>query len=170
MKSKSILIGFSLLISLFIYLFYRTSDTVINQIFIYFFSEQGYLILKQHIQNTVHLPQSIIYSLPEGLWIFSLSVSSSNFFIKIKKFQFPLILLPLMIAIAFECIQYLQITSGTYDLWDIYFSLAFWALGLLFWYQKSPTNNESLFTTLSYGNLLCLSNYAIVYLAHVIQQ
>lgn len=169
MKFKPVLISLSLLISLFIYLFYRTSDTVVNQIFIYLFSEKWYLTLKEIIQNTLHLPESIIYSLPEGLWIFSLSISSANFFIKIKKIQLPLILFPLIIMVVFECIQYFQITSGTYDPLDIYYSITLWLLGLLIGYQKKTTTNQNLFASLSYANLMCLSNYAIVYLAHVAQ-
>lgn len=166
MNSKYCTISISLLISLLIYIFYRTPDTVINQIVLSLFNEELYWVARQYIQHTFPLPESFIYSLPEGLWILSLTLSSMPFFIAFKSVRIPLIIFPPIVAISFEVMQYLHITNGRFDVLDIVYSLLFWSLSF-FWHKKS-SNRINLFVSKSYATVVCATNYVIVYFAHVL--
>ncbi|MCB9425686.1 MAG: hypothetical protein H6584_01460 [Flavobacteriales bacterium] len=166
MNSKYTTTVISLLVSLLIYIFYRTPDTVINQLILLFLNENLYFSLRETAQNIISLPEVVIYSLPEGLWILSLTLSSMPFYIQIKNFKVPLIIFPPIIAIGFELIQYLHMTNGRYDTLDILYSLAFWGLSMI-WYKKHNQQID-LFLSKSYATVICASNYLIVYFAHVV--
>lgn len=166
MNTKNATISISLLISLLIYIFFRTPDTVINQIVLLVLNETTYFSIRDSIQSTISLPETVVYSLPEGLWILSLTLSSMPFYISIKSLKIPLIIFPPIIALGFEIAQFIHIANGRYDTMDILYSFAFWGLSFL-WYKKH-NQQINLFLSKSYSTILCASNYAIVYFAHVV--
>ena len=77
-----------LVISLFIYFFYRTELTVCNQLLIQIIGRETYIFYKLQIQTLFPLYNLIIYSLPEGFWILVTTLSSAPFYIQLKKKSF----------------------------------------------------------------------------------
>jgi len=124
-KKNYVLIILLLLFSLFIYLFYRTEKTVINELFVSIISFDKYVELRNSIANTLPLNEHIIYSLPEGLWVFCITLTSKFLFLKIGHREIGCVFIPLIFSIALEFFQLLNLTNGRFDLgyWHINFFL-----------------------------------------------
>jgi hypothetical protein len=164
-RKRYFLIILSLLVCLFIYLFYRTENTVINTIAIKILSIHNYVILRQWINSILPLHDLIIYSLPEGLWIFCITLTSQPFYVRLFKWEIKCIYLPLIFSICLEVFQLLNITNGQFDLIDILISIKFWALANYFFTYKEDKRN--IFNHLNTAGIICIASYAIVYLSHV---
>jgi|TARA_B110001452_G_C15218790_1_gene422518 hypothetical protein len=165
MRKNYFFILISLSLSLFIYLFYRTEKTVINEIFIYITSFDRFIELQKVITNLIPLNKHIIYSLPEGLWVFSITLTSKFLFLKIGNHKINLLFVPLIFSIGLELFQLLNLTNGRFDFWDIGVSILFWFVAnYLIPYKTIHQNILNPFTTRS---LICVFSYIIVYLAHV---
>ena len=165
MKRNYCLIVLSLLISLFIYLFYRPEKTVVNEIFISIISFDKFVELRKTITNIVSLNEHIIYSLPEGLWVFCITLTSKPLFLKVGNREINLLFIPLIFSVGLELFQLLHLTNGRFDIWDISFSVLFWCMAnYLITHKDTKQNILNPFTTKSF---ICLLNYLIVYLAHV---
>ena len=165
MRKNYFFILISLSLSLFIYLFYRTEKTVINEIFIYITSFDRFIELQKVITNLIPLNKHIIYSLPEGLWVFSITLTSKFLFLKIGNLKINLLFVPLIFSIGLELFQLLNLTNGRFDFWDIGVSILFWFVAnYLIPYKTIHQNILNPFTTRS---LICVFSYIIVYLAHV---
>lgn len=109
-------------ICLFIYLFFRTEDTIINKVVANF-------LPNINLNVSLNIADWIIYNLPGALWLFAfLSIS-------IVKNEKGLLycLIPLSGALIIELMQYLSLTDGTYDVADVFFYLAAWVLFMLIW-------------------------------------
>ena len=165
MKKKYIPISISLLISLFIYLFYRTERTLVNQLVYNVISFDTYSRLKASIASAFPLPDVVIYSLPEGLWVFCITLTSGHYYIKIGGRCIYCLYIPLLFSVALELFQLLHITNGRFDFMDIGISFAFWLLGL---YANAPkTEKQDILSRLNLNATICLVSYCVVYLAHV---
>ncbi len=165
MKKNYVLIILFLLFSLFIYLFYRTEKTVINELFVSIISFDKYVELRNSIANTLPLNEHIIYSLPEGLWVFCITLTSKFLFLKIGHREIGCVFIPLIFSIVLEFFQLLNLTNGRFDFWDIGISISFWFLANYFILYKSVEQN--ILKPISIRSIICFSSYAIVYLAHV---
>lgn len=165
MKKKYFLIIVSLAISLFIYLFYRTEKTLVTDFFISLISLDSYVGLKETIVNNLILNEHIINSLPEGLWVFCITLTSKNLFLKIGNREINLLFLPLIFSIGLEFFQLFNLTNGRFDFWDIGFSIAFWAIANYLMKQKNSKQN--ILRPFNTNSLICVLSYLIVYLAHV---
>jgi hypothetical protein len=164
-KKNYFLIVLSLLISLFIYLFYRTEKTVVNEIFISLISFEKFLELRKTITNILSLNEHIIYSLPEGLWVFCITLTSKHLFLKVGNSEINLLFLPLIFSIGLELFQLLHLTNGQFDIWDIAFSVISWFIANYLITHKSTKQN--ILHPFSTRSFICLFSYLIVYLAHV---
>ncbi len=67
---------------LFVYLFYRTERTVVTEMFISLISFDRFIGLRKNITNALPLNKHIVYSLPEGLWVFCITLTSKYYFLK----------------------------------------------------------------------------------------
>ena len=165
MKKHYFLIALSLLFSLFIYMFYRTEKTVINDIFISIVSCDNFVKWRSAISGQLQLNETIIYSLPEGLWVFCITLTSKFFFIKLGDRKIRLVFLPLVFSIGLELFQLLHLTNGRFDFWDIGVSVLFWAAAN--YLIRYSSNSENIFNPVSLNSVICIFSYLIVYLAHV---
>jgi hypothetical protein len=165
MKKHHFLIITSLLISLFIYLFYRTEKTVINEIFISIVSFNTFFKMREYVTKMLSLNEHIIYSLPEALWVFCITLSSKFLFIRIADRELNLLYAPLVFSIGLEVFQLLHLTNGRFDFWDIGLSILFWAIANYF--IKDAGARQSILAPFNTRSLICLLTYLIVYLAHV---
>ncbi len=165
MKKNYWFIIVSLLLSFAIYLFYRTEKTVINELFITIVSFGKFVEMQQRIPNALPLNSHIIYSLPEGLWVFCITLTSRCLFVKVGRKEMDLLFVPLIFSIGLELFQLFHLTNGRFDWWDIGFSILFWAIAhYLIEYRSTRQNVLHPFTTRSF---VCILSYGIVYLAHV---
>ncbi len=165
MKKYYILITLSLLSSLFIYLFYRTTKTVVNEIFISIISIDTYSAMRKYVTMVMPLNEHIIYSLPEALWVFCITLTSKSLFISIANHEFNLLFAPLFFAIGLELFQLFHLTNGRFDFWDIGLSILFWATAN--YLIKDVSNRQNILSPFNKRSFICLFTYLIVYLAHV---
>lgn len=153
------------MVSLFVYLFYRSEQTVVNELFSFLFSSEFYFELKTRISETIQLPTFIVFSLPEGLWVLAVTLASKNLYTAYRNIVLQLSWLPIIFAISLEFFQLIGLTNGTFDWFDILSAFSFWCLG--YFLNFSPSKKQKLFQTLDFNSLLCLATYLIVFLAHV---
>ena len=165
MKNSHFIIIASLLVSLFIYLFYRTEKTVINEIFIQLVTYSKYSTLKTAVRTSLPLNELVIYSLPEGLWIFCITLTSKHFYIQPGKPFIKCVFFPLIYSIGLEIFQLFHLVNGRFDFMDIWVSLAFWLLGLHIFNDTMAV--ENIFKNLNTKKLVCIGSYGLVYLSHV---
>lgn len=165
MKRNTILIIISLLISLFIYLFYRTDRTLVNQLVIHLISFDTYVRLKASVAVALPLNDIIVYSLPEGFWVFCITLTSRHYYVRMMGRRMNCLYIPIIFSVVLELFQLLHITNGQFDLMDISVSFVFWLSGAYLIggrYQK-----QNILTQLNLQTTVCLASYCIVYLAHV---
>jgi len=167
MNKKYFLIIFTLLISLFIYLFYRTEKTIVTELLINLISFDSFKELQTSIRHLLPLNKYIIYSLPEGLWVFCITLTSKFLFIKISDKKINLVYIPLVFVVVLEIFQLIHLTNGRFDFWDIGFSVVFWLLANYVFSFKE--NKQNIFKPFNLNSSICIASYLIVYLAHVWQ-
>jgi len=165
MKRNYGLVVLPLLFSLFVYLFYRTEKTLITEIFISLISLEKYHAYRSFISAVLPLNEHVIYSLPEGLWVFSITLTSKNLFFKVGEREISLLFFPLVFSIGLELFQLLHLTNGKFDFWDIGLSVLFWGFAHYLVPHKSARQN--ILNPFTMRSFICLVTYAIVYLAHV---
>jgi hypothetical protein len=167
MKKEHLLISIFLLISLFIYVFYRTGNTVISKLVICIISVEAYTNLKAAIVYSIPLSNVVIYSMPEGLWMFCITLTSKPFYTSLFGQRINCLYIPLIFCISLEILQLLQVTNGQFDYIDIVIFVQFWLLGR----YALPIKNEQqhIFSSVNSKTYFCLVTYGIVYLAHVVK-
>lgn len=119
-----------LVISLWIYVFYRTEQTVINHIIAWIISPAHFKELRNTI--TLSLPEFVIYSLPEGLWIFATTIISKKLVLKTKKISISMIYMPLIVACLIELVQYAKLSRGVFDWFDVVVIIFSWVVACAF--------------------------------------
>lgn len=165
MTNKYVLICLSLLVSLFIYLFYRTDRTLVNELVIRILSINTYTNLKSQIVKELPLNNIVIYSLPEGLWVFCVTLTSKPFYIRLNDRRFDCLFIPLIYCISLELFQLFHITNGRFDFMDIGVSVLFWLLGG--YVLGDESEKQDVFTRPNSRTIICVASYCIVYLSHV---
>ncbi|HWB27569.1 MAG TPA: hypothetical protein VG738_18965 [Chitinophagaceae bacterium] len=165
MKKNYWLIILSLSVSLFIYLFYRTEKTAVNQLLIYMVSRDTFIEWRRAVASALPLNKHIIYSLPGGLWVFCITLTSKFLFIKCGNHNIRLLFLPLVFSIGLELLQLLHITNGRFDFWDIGFYVACWAAAV--YLIKHNGTKQNILKPFTASGFVCILSYLIVYLAHV---
>lgn len=167
MRKNYVLIVVSLLISLFIYMFYRTEKTLVNEIAIAVFSADNFMSLRKTITELFPLQEHIIYSLPEGLWIFCITLTSRPFFFRSGAREINCVFIPLAFCIGMEILQFLHFINGRFDFVDIWISVIFWIIACRFFYDQR--RRENILNTVNKQSIICFASYGIVYLAHVME-
>ena len=166
MKLKYFIIALALLLSLFVYLFFRTEQTVVNHLLIQLFGGEPFYQSRLWVTSRVTLSNFQMYSLPEALWILSITLLSKRYVICLGKRQIALWYFPIILAFGFEFFQWMHWSKGSADLNDLWGALLFWVLGMMVFPEREP--KISLFQSFNIHALLCTGAYAVVYLAHVI--
>ena len=164
MKNKGLHISVALAASLFIYLFYRTDSILITRLFGLLFSQDAFLSKQIVIAKTLPLPTWVIYSLPEGLWIYATTIASKNYIIQLNNNKLNLVFMPLIIAFTIELFQLTGLSNGTFDLVDLIVATFFSALGYFLPFGSSL--GQTRFQPSKLNDFLCLASYLIVFLAH----
>lgn len=167
MKRTYSLIAMALSVSLFIYLFYRSRKTVVNELIATLLSPDAYAEIRSSVAGAIPLHDLIQFSLPGGLWVFCMTILSKDFYLKIREQKIRMVAVPVLFALGLEFFQLLHLTNGTFDLWDIGFYLLFWLLAYV-GFPSRDSQQEILYPFTRKG-LICLGCFFSVYLAHVSQ-
>lgn len=136
-----------------------------NQLVIVLFPRDSYWGLKESITSLLPLHDYLVYSLPEGLWVFCITLTSSFFYLEIQRRKWSLVFVPMLVALVMELLQLLRVTNGRFDLMDINFAAGFWLLALFF--TRTNHRAEPAFQSFNAKTISCTASYCIVYLAHV---
>lgn len=160
------IIVLGLLAALFLYAFYRTTDTFVNRILIAIFSRDSFHELRDVVTAKMPLPDGIIYSVPEALWVFCATLASKNIYVTIGRYSMNCVYLPISFAYLWEVFQLLDITKGHCDFWDIILSSIAFVLAKKFF--KPPYGVMHFFKTFTFQVFLFFVMFAIVYLSHVV--
>lgn len=165
MKKHYVTISVSLLVSLFIYLFYRTGNTLINEVAACMLTPHRYYHWRTVVTTALPLPGVIVYCLPEALWVFTITLTSRHLYLRMGTRRLHAALVPLLFAGGLEVLQWLHVTNGRFDWLDMLAILAGWLAG----YRLIPCAEERvlLFDADRLRKAVCIASYAIVYLAHV---
>ena len=150
----------SLLLSLYIYLVYRTDATNINQIL----NTESIQTIQIIRTQSMPLPSWIIYSLPEGLWLFATTLYSKKLYFDWNKHKISLVYFPILFAFTVEFFQATHITNGSFDLMDLLVSLFCWSIALIL---PTPYSSLNVFKQYHYRTIIVIFCYAIVYLSDV---
>ena len=167
MSRRFYLVNLLLLVSLFIYMFYRTEKTVVNEIVIRIISLDNYLLIKQTVMQLLPLNKLLIYSVPEGLWVFCITLTSKPYYIQQGYLRINCVVVPIICCIGLELLQLLHLTNGRFDLMDILISILCWSLANYFF--KYEGEKQNILQPLNLSSMACLASYGIVYLAHVLR-
>jgi hypothetical protein len=167
MKRTYSVIGIALSVSLFIYLFYRSKNTVVNELIVLLLTPTTYSEIRTRITDMIPLSEPILFSLPGGLWVFCMTVLSRDLYLQIRRHKIMIVNLPLLFAIGLEFLQRLRITNGTFDLVDIGFYLLFWMLAYFGFKPRSAEPDR--LSPFTFKGFICLACFLAVYLAHVSQ-
>jgi hypothetical protein len=157
----------ALLMSLFIYVFYRSEKTVVNELIILIISFDTYTTIKSIITNTIPLNETIIFSLPGGLWVYCATALSHDFYLEIRKYRIQFIVVPISFAIGLEFCQLIHFTNGTFDIWDIAFYKIFWLIS--YYSSRCYGLQQNILSPFTLPGFICLACFLSVYLAHVSQ-
>ncbi|MCU0437615.1 MAG: hypothetical protein MUC49_06840 [Raineya sp.] len=137
MNHKYLYATICLLVSLWIYVFYRVEQIVVNRIIISITSPAFFKQVSLTIRNLLPLPNFVVYSLPEGLWVFAITIISGSQILKIGKIKLTMIYIPLIVACLIELVQYMRWSKGTFDILDIAVVWISWMLAYMFEKQNS---------------------------------
>ncbi len=85
----------------------------------------------------LELPNWVKYSLPDALWTYSFTSTFCLFWNGRKKLYF--LVIPLILGVGFEVLQFFKKVRGTFDLVDLFFCLSTFILSILI---LKPYNNE----------------------------
>ena len=165
MRIKYFIIALALLLSLFVYLFFRTEQTIVNYLFIKIWGGEPFYQSRAWVTARVNLSNFQMYSMPEALWILAITLLSKRYMIQLGNRHISLWYLPLILAFGFEFFQWMHWSNGSADLNYLWGAGLFWALGMTVFPEKEP--KISLFQSFNIHALLCTGAYAVVYLAHV---
>jgi hypothetical protein len=126
MKNKSLHLLIGLLPTIiggFIYIIYRSDSLLMFKWFDYLGLESIINILRNSSIANIKLPDILIYSIPDALWIFSFTyIMLLLWDFKISKQSIIWILIGPIIGIGSELLQYISIIPGTFDINDLILS------------------------------------------------
>ena len=158
---RYILITAAMLLGLYLYFMYHSQDTIVN-VLLAKLGVREFPFLMNIWHKHYAIPQWCMYSLPEGLWVFSATLLSIRLQFPIWGKRIQLQYLPFLFAILVELIQVLGITNGQFDCMYIFFSFIFSGLALLI-----PSKEQKKNAIESREFWLLVLIYALVYLSDV---
>ena len=134
MKSRTYIfinIIIPLIIGVVIYAFYRNENLLVFTWVEYVIglkpSLNFSLDLTQSLMN-LHIPNWIIFSLPDGIWIYVLT--STIFVVWAQKIHLFWLSVPIFLGIGLEIFQLYNLVPGTFDSIDLMFLLSGYAIAL----------------------------------------
>lgn len=120
-------------IGITIYLFFRTNTLLVFKWANFFGLLEIIGVIRSYTLQLVNIiPDFILYSLPDGIWVYSATIMFLILWHKCTNnwYKISWILLPLLCSMIAEILQYFSIIEGTFCIVDICFNIAFFFLSL----------------------------------------
>ena len=152
--------------ALYIYVFYRTNKTVVNQLMAWIFPPEKFAAVRQNISQSMPLPKWVVFTLPEALWVFCATLLSKNLFFTIKKYPVKCLYLPIFFAFLWEVLQLTGITNGYFDYADLLGCTLAFLLAKFF--LRLPYAPLHLIKHFSPQAIFFFAIFVVVYLSHVV--
>ncbi|MCK5137729.1 MAG: hypothetical protein KAR19_18230 [Bacteroidales bacterium] len=131
-----------------IYIFLRTSEHVFDGWISTIGLDNLFSLARHHSPSlSLHLPDWIIFSLPNGLWAFAYALIITSIWLgsKSRARYFWMASIPILV-LGFEVLQYVGIIRGTFCIQDIAFGMAGLTLGIIVGIKIiKPDNHEKVF-------------------------
>lgn len=166
MRKRILGVAILLVISLAIYLFYRTEATAVNTLVAALLGQEVFANLRHTVQQAFPLPSFAIYTLPEMLWTAAFTLLSGNLFVWIFRKRVACFWIPLLVSAGLELLQIIPSFPGRFDPADLLGATLAWAVSVALISGKSAPS-QNLFGRLNRERLAFTGCYAIMYLAHV---
>lgn len=130
MKYKLILthIFTPILLGTCIYLLFRSENTLLFQ-WVKTIGLESFLFALRENSLSIKIPNWLLYSLPDGLWVYAFTTALLLFWQGKNSFW---IWTPIFTSIIFEFAQATKIIQGTFDVLDLLFSAMAFTLSKLF--------------------------------------
>ena len=145
---RHLLIFISMISGLIIYLGFRTTHTPIYHWAIKLGWKNELSDMRNSVQH-IHLPDWIVYSLPDGLWMFSFVMAVLTIWnYKLNSMTWKWIISAICIGLGFELIQGFVKGMGVFDWTDLFLMIIASAIALGFFsdhnsYEKRTNVNQS---------------------------
>ena len=121
----------------FIYILFRENTLVMFDWFNSLGFESIIYHFRENINTNIHLPKWIVYSLPDGIWIYSLtSLMILIWRLDSNKIKYIWFLIGPLLGISAEMGQLFNIIPGTFDNTDIAFCLIASITPFIFFYHN----------------------------------
>jgi hypothetical protein len=137
----------------------------VTSILILLISFETYELIRGVIVVLLPLNYFVIYCVPEGLWVFSLTLAGKGLYFPLKNKRINLSVLPLVFAIGLEFLQLTPFNKGDFQFLDIVACCIGWIIPQYFF--KQIGESEPIIKPFSYKGFLFTLIFSIVYLAHV---
>lgn len=111
-----------------IYLLFRSENTLLFQ-WVKTIGLESFLFALRENSLSITIPNWLLYSLPDGLWVYAFTAALLLFWQGKNSFW---IWIPIFTSVLFEVAQATKIIQGTFDVLDILFSAMAFALSQLF--------------------------------------
>ncbi len=135
MKRFFLHVIFPMVLGGIMYILFRSYDLLMFRWF-EFFRIDGFIagIRESSLQYKHFIPSSILFSLPDCLWVYSFTMYLSFYFRNLF-----IILIPCIGSVLTEICQ-LWFVPGTFDILDVLYMVAFSLLAIFFIYNKEEKN------------------------------
>ncbi len=121
----------------FLYLFYRSPQTVIALMLRQFLPAGWYEAARNFLHAALPIPGTVIGILPGALWVFAVTCVLRNVRLSFSRLSVPLWPLPLIVTLAFEAEQVMGAFTGSFDTGDIIAGIVASGLAMM-WPRRTP--------------------------------
>jgi len=130
-RSTSIIFsGITLTLGGLIYICFRSENLIMFQWFQFMGISKAINILRNSL-SILYLPRIIIYSLPDALWLYSLTVFIAMIWINERAYFFFWMIICAFLGLGHEIAQGLDILKGTFDYIDLFFLSASYSVAII---------------------------------------
>ncbi len=128
----------------FLYILFREDSIVMFDWYNSLGFESIIYHFRENINTNIHLPKWIVYSLPDGIWIYSLtSLMLIIWYKDSSKTKYIWLLIGPILGISAELGQLINIVPGTFDNTDLIFCLIASITPFIFFHHiKNPQRGE----------------------------
>nr|WP_319571246.1 hypothetical protein [uncultured Draconibacterium sp.] len=129
-----------------IYVIYRHNSITMFKWLEFLFLTDTVTLIREYLSPTREfIPDWVVFSMPDGLWVYSFSSSFLIIWKDNLSSAIPWILCPLLLGTLAEVFQYFTILSGTFDLVDFYSYITASFLSVSIFKLKNSKNEKQVF-------------------------
>lgn len=125
-----------------IYLFFR-SDSLIMFKWLKFLGLSNIISIAREWVANFNLFDWVLYSLPDGLWVYSFTSCLIILWNENKGYQFLFLFIPVLLGPGVEILQFFKLFKGTFDMIDLTVTTVAFILSLLIHLKFNQYENQA---------------------------